>query len=102
MERTLAAFAPVFAIVYGLLYAAKQPVFIYYPLRGELSLERLAPDQGPAMLWYGWLAAGTLAGLIAAALVPARWATRLPASAAWITALLVMIVIVVEEAHWFG
>ena len=101
MQCSPALFAPVFAIVYGALYAAKLPIFIYYPLHGELALERLPPNDGPGMLWYGWLAAGSVAGLTAVTLVPARWAARVPASAGLISALAGMVLILIGQLHWF-
>lgn len=101
MHRPLALFAPAFALVYGALYALKLPVLVYYPLQRELAFERLSEAHGPGMLWYGWLAAGLLAGLVAVMLVPARWAARVPASTAWLPAFAVMGLVVLEESRWF-
>lgn len=101
MQRPLALFAPVFVLVYGALYTLKLPVFIYYPLQRELAFERLSAGHGPGMFWYGWLAAGLVAGFLAVTLVPARWVAHLPASTAWLSALAVMGLVVLEEFHWF-
>ncbi|HLT20038.1 MAG TPA: hypothetical protein VKZ96_11320 [Thermomicrobiales bacterium] len=96
-RRPWTLIAPVFAIVYGGFYVVKQPVFIYYPLHDALTLERLAPEYGPGMLWYGWLTAGALVAAAAAWLAPARWAARVPPAASGAAVLGVMILIVIEE-----
>ncbi|MFO1511142.1 MAG: hypothetical protein U1F31_15410 [Steroidobacteraceae bacterium] len=90
-------FAPGFALVYGVLYALKQAVFIFYPLRGELTLERLGTEYGPGMLWYGWLAAGLFAGAIAMAIVPPGLAARVPPALTWLAMLAAMVLIILEE-----
>jgi len=98
-RRSSGLFAPAFALVYGVLYAAKQPVFLYYPLHRVLALERLPATSGPGMLWYGWLTAGLVAGTATVLLVPARWTTRVPAAVSWLTVLAAMLLIAAGELH---
>ncbi len=101
MGRSWTLFAPAFALVYGALYAAKRPVFIYYPLHREFALERLPEMHGPGMLWYGWLSAALLAGSTVTALVPAHWAMRVPPATTWLLTLFGMVLIASGELRGF-
>lgn len=96
-QRSWRLFAPVFALVYAVLYATRRPVFVFYPLEGAVTLERLPHAEGPGMLWYGWLTAALLAALATSAAVPARWAARMPPGISWMAVLGAMTWVVVDE-----
>ena len=60
------------------------------------------PQDGPAILWYGWLAAAAIVSAAVAVAVPRRWAERLwPAWAAWAVPLIIAALVLVYERRWF-
>lgn len=101
MKRPFTLFSPAFSLVYAVLYCEHFPIFIYYPLNQELALRALPPSHGPGMLWFGWVAAGLLAGVVTVWLVPIRWAARVPAWSSWCVMIAVMALVVFKEHHWF-
>lgn len=56
-----AAFSAGFCLCYPLFLALDWHLFLYYPLDGQWSIRPLPESAGPAMQWYGLIAAATLA-----------------------------------------
>ena len=93
-------FSVLFGIVYlGFFYMEWAP-FRYYPETSAFHLRR-HPEEGPAILWYGWLAAAAVVSAAIAFAVPRRLAERLGPSWAWIVGLLTVIGIFIYEKRWF-
>ncbi len=98
--------ARVFTLIYGLGYAAavyiNWPLFRYYPLVKRFSLHDLADKTlGPAMAWYGWMAAAAIPAVLFSAVVPSRIADRIPHVVYWILPLPMFYAAWVREQTWF-
>jgi hypothetical protein len=96
-----AVFSLVSSVIYVLAYDFNWPMFRYYPLVRQWTLDPLPKVAGPAMLYYGWLATAALVGLAVAIIVPNRFAARLPPNAAWVIPLALIAFTLVYEKHWF-
>jgi hypothetical protein len=95
-------FTLVSTIVYVLAYNFGWQAFRYYPLLNRVSLDALpAKSSGPAMMYYGWMGTALIAGVVAAAIVPPKYAAKLPAALAWVVPLLLVAFTLVYEKHWF-
>ncbi len=65
-------FALGFCLAYPLCLVLDWHLFLYYPLIGQWSFRPLSGTTGPAMEWYGLIAAAGLAGGAAGLLLPGR------------------------------
>src|SRR5258707_15368703 len=80
----LAVFSLVSTIVYVLAYNFGWQLFRYYPLLNKITLDPLpAKESGPTMMYYGWIGTAALAGLVAALVVPPKYAAKLPSAVCW-------------------
>jgi hypothetical protein len=98
--------ARVFSLVFGIGYAiavySNHPLFRYYPLVKRWSLHDLVDQSlGPAMSWYGWIAAAAIPAVLLAALVPNRIGDRIPAAVFWIVPFVMFLVGCYNERAWF-
>jgi hypothetical protein len=90
-----------FGIVYLTCFYMDWAPFRYYPDARTFHL-RMTPQDGPAILWYGWVAAAAVVSAAVAAAVPGRWAERLwPAWAAWAVPVIIAVLVLVYERRWF-
>ena len=105
--RTFAlVFSVSFAIFYVICDMAALPLFTYHPGTGRFDLG-FAParrDEGPAMYWYGWIAASALGafivGLVAARL-PERISGKIPLALAWIVPIALLPVLIYSlKFYW--
>jgi len=99
---TLPRSFPVFAIVFGAVYAVAYLIavqknlalFTYHPALNEFGAGVQKAKDGPAMYWYGWMAtagiSASVAGLLACAL-PERLTQRLRSGWAWLVPLGAMV-----------
>jgi hypothetical protein len=109
---------PVFSVFFVLAYAAsfviadqallpKSALFAYYPALAEFHWSPLGlpiRQTGPVMLWYGWIANATVAGLIAAGIalaLPAGGRVRLWSVLVWTIPILAFLVLCWFERIWF-
>src|SRR5262245_30181149 len=101
----LIVFAAVFAAVYLYGFVAAWTEIRYYPLLGQISLEDLPRNAGPAMGWYSWIVQGFVGGLLAAiaALAVPRKVADHPAvwHLLWIGPGLIVLITLYFEMHWF-
>jgi len=71
-----AAFSAAFSCAYAWAFATNHPLFLYYPLHGELRWGTQAAhgsaSGGPAMAWYGIVATASLIGALVAVCMPRR------------------------------
>jgi len=94
-------FSMLFGIVYLTCFYMDWAPFRYYPDARRFHL-RMTPSDGPAILWYGWVAAAAVVSAAVAAAVPRRLAERLwPAWAAWAVPLIIVVLVLVYERRWF-
>jgi hypothetical protein len=101
-QSRYAVFSLVSTVVYVLAYNFNWQAFRYYPLLNQFSIDPLpAKSSGPAMLYYGWMATALIAGLTVAAIVPPKYAAKLPPAVAWVVPLLLVAFTLVYEKHWF-
>jgi len=86
-------FAAVFSVAYIVAAEANYPLFTYHPAIGEFGLGFQKPKDGPAMLWYGWIATATIVAFVAGVLacwLPESLTRRLWSGWAWVAPLAVM------------
>jgi len=93
-------FSMLFGIVYITCFYLDWSPFRYYPDARTFHLRR-TPQDGPAILWYGWLAAAAIVSAAIAFVVPRRVAERLRPAWAWRVPLLVVVLILIYERRWF-
>ena len=89
-----------FGIVYLTCFYMDWAPFRYYPDRAHFPYAT-HPQDGPAILWYGWVAAAAVVSAAIAFAVPRRLTERCRAGWAWIVSLLTMIGILIYERRWF-
>ena len=106
-RRTFAlVFGVSFAVLYVVCDMAALPMFTYHPGsdRIELGFARARPDEGPAMYWYGWIATSALGAFVlglAAALLPARVARKIPLALAWVVPIVLLPVLIYSlKFYW--
>ena len=58
-------------------------------------------DDGPAILWYGWLATAALMSIPVALLVPRRIADRVWNELSWLVVVGSIVAIFIHESRWF-
>ena len=74
---SLKIFSLLFGVVYATVFYMEWALFRYYPETNSFYLAQHRED-GPAILWYGWLVAAAIVSAAVAFLVPRRMAERLP------------------------
>jgi hypothetical protein len=95
-----------FTVVSGLAYAAiiyfNWPMFRYYPLVKLFSLTDI-PGQanGPAMLWYGWIAWSVVAGLVGGLILRPRLMDKVPNLIYWLVPFVMFAAGFYREQDWF-
>ena len=93
-------FSMLFGIVYLTCFYMDWAPFRYYPDAGTFHL-KATPQDGPAILWYGWLTAAAVVSAAVAAVVPRRLGERLAPAWAWIVPLIVVVLMLAYERRWF-
>ena len=74
--------------------------FRYYPDTRAFHL-KATPQDGPAILWYGWVAAAIVISAVVAVLVPRSLAERLRPGWSWVVPLVIVILLLIYERRWF-
>ena len=97
----LMVFSAAASVIYTLAYYFDWSLFQYYVAEGRFHFLRLPESAGPPILWYGWLATATLAGLAAAFVVPRRLLAWLPADLVWLVPFAAVLAAVMYELRWF-
>lgn len=97
------SFATAFAIVAPVFYTVCEmrnwPLFTFVPATDAVyfGLYAPAPDQGPPMYWYGWVATsflGSAAICLAVLLLPGSALKRIPLALIWITPLAMLPILI--------
>jgi len=95
---------PIFSILFGIVYLTcfymDWAPFRYYPDAGSFHL-RPHPEAGPAILWYGWVAAAAMVSAAVAFVVPHAMAERVGPRWAWAVPVLTVIGVLIYERRWF-
>jgi hypothetical protein len=99
-QPSVEIFSMLFGIVYLTCFYMDWAPFRYYPDARTFHLT-ITPQDGPAILWYGWVAAAALVSAAAAAVVPNRLAERMPSGWAWIVPLAIVLLTLIYERRWF-
>lgn len=99
--RRLNVFSLTACIAYTAAYYFDWPLFRYYLESGCFSFGPQPESAGAPILWYGWLLAATLAGVLAAAIVPRGAALRMPPDLLWIVPMGSVLAALLYEARWF-
>ena len=93
-------FSMLFGIVYLTCFYMDWAPFRYYPDPRRFHL-RITPQDGPAILWYGWVAAAAVVSAAIAVAVPRRLAERLSPGWVWAVPLVIVILLLLYERRWF-
>ena len=88
------------AIYYTCVWQIDWALFYYYPETSKFYLTAHA-DDGPAILWYGWLATAALVSIPVALLVPRRVADRVWNDLSWLVPIGSIVAIFIHESRWF-
>jgi len=89
-----------FGIVYLTCFYMDWSPFRYYPDARTFHL-KITPQDGPAILWYGWVTAAAAVSAAIALLVPRQLAERLPPGWTWVVPLGIVILMFAYERRWF-
>lgn len=94
ITRTFGLFAAVFAIVYTLAFEFHLELFSYHPKEGKFGwLQQASIAGGPVMHWYGAIATGAVAGLVAClAALPFTKTRALPHWLGWAVPMICVLV----------
>ena len=90
-----------FTIGYFLAYYFKWAPFFHYPQLGEFHWVAQPEGAGPAMLWFGWVAIGSVFGCLAMLASLVRGDSEVRLSWTWWVPCPVLLYVVVHESHWF-
>jgi hypothetical protein len=93
-------FSALFGVVYATVFYMEWALFRYYPETNAFYLAQHRED-GPAILWYGWLAVAAIVSALIAAVVPRRMAERLPNEVVWGVPLALVVIMFIYEKQWF-
>ena len=93
-------FSMLFGIVYLTCFYMDWAPFRYYPDARTFHL-KITPQDGPAILWYGWVSAAAVVSAGVALLVPRQLAVRLQPAWAWAVPLIIVVLMFVYERRWF-
>ena len=88
------------AVYYICVFNVDWALFRYYPETGVFARAH-DPEQGVAILWYGWMATAALVSIPIALIVPRRVEDRLWNGLLWIVPLLSVAAIFIHESRWF-
>jgi len=84
MTKVFGLFAAVFAIAYTIAFEWHWELFSYHPRTGEFGWGQQASKGGPVMHWYGAIATGFVAALVASlAALPFTKTRNLPPWLGW-------------------
>lgn len=97
---SLKIFSLLFGLVYAIVFYMEWAIFRYYPETNAFYL-KAHPDNGPAILWYGWLAAATVVSAVVALIVPRSLADKVSPEAVWGVQILLVVVMFIYEKQWF-
>ena len=89
-----------FGVVYLIFFYMDWSPFRYYPDARRFHLQ-ITPQEGPAILWYGWVAAAAVISAAIAAVVPRSLAERLRPDWVWVFPLVIVVLLFVYERRWF-
>jgi hypothetical protein len=94
------------SVVAGLAYAViiymNLPMFRYYPMVGMFSVTDI-PGQanGPAMLWYGWMAWAAVAGIIGGLILRPAIMDKIGNWILWVVPFVMFAAGFYREQDWF-
>jgi len=93
-------FSMLFGIVYLTCFYMDWAPFRYYPDPRRFHLA-ITPQDGPAILWYGWVAAAAVVSAAIAMVVPRQLAERLSPTWSWAVPLIIVVLLFAYERRWF-
>ncbi len=100
-------FATIFSAVYTYVAIFDITPFLYYPLTNTFTTTALLDAAGkplraagPSMHWYGWIAVGLVAAIVATLIIPRSVTQRFERHLVWAPALIATIAILIFERRW--
>jgi hypothetical protein len=101
LRGRLMVFSAAAVVVYTLSFYFDWSLFQYYVAEGRFHFSTPPQSAGPPILWYGWLATASLAGIAAALAVPRGLLKGLVPDLVWIVPIVALIAAVMYELRWF-
>jgi glucan phosphoethanolaminetransferase (alkaline phosphatase superfamily) len=93
-------FSTFFGLVYAIVFYMEWALFRYYPETRAFHITQHRQD-GPAILWYGWLAVAAIVSAALAFAVPRRMAERVPNEVVWGMQIALVVIMFIYEKQWF-
>ena len=95
----------IFSLLFGALYylcavRVDWALFYYYSETNKFYLSA-HPDDGPAILWYGWMATAALVSIPIALAIPKRLEDRLWNGLLWLAPIATVAAVFIHESRWF-
>jgi hypothetical protein len=100
MDR-LMTFSLAASIAYVCAYYFNLSLFEYYPSSGTIRFGSAADTAEQTVHLYGWLSTAALVGVVAAYVVPRKWAARIPPDTLWALAVVLVVAVFMYERRWF-
>jgi len=100
-SRRLGVFSLTACIAYTAAYYLDWPLFRFYLGNESFSFGAQPESAGAPILWYGWLVMAALIGVVCAAIVPGRLASRIPTDVFWMVPAATTIAAFLYELRWF-
>ncbi|HVZ27495.1 MAG TPA: hypothetical protein VG798_02470 [Rhizomicrobium sp.] len=98
MKFSPVTFGIAFSLAYAVAFWFNQPLFLYYPLHGDVTLGPFGAaalkNAGPSMAWYGLMVDAGIAATILAFLIPGAAVERVFRNYLWLFPVAAMLVCV--------
>lgn len=99
-QASLKIFSILFGVAYSTCFYMEWALFRYYPETNAFYW-KMHPQDGPAILWYGWVASALLVSGALALIVPRRLAEQVSNDMVWMVTVALVVVILIYERQWF-
>jgi hypothetical protein len=99
-QESFKVFSILFSVIYAVCFYLEWALFRYYPETNAFYWT-MHPEDGPAILWYGWLASALILSSVVALLVPRRLAEKVSGDAVWLVTIAMVVVIIIHHRQWF-
>jgi hypothetical protein len=99
-QDSFKVFSILFGVIYSVCFYMEWALFRYYPETNAFYW-KMHPEDGPAILWYGWLASALILSAAIALVVPRRLAERVSSDAVWMVTIAMVVMILIHHRQWF-
>ena len=100
-HNRLIVFSLTASIAYTLAYYFDWSLFSYQLGENRFDFFATGISSAPSILWYGWLTLAVLTGIVVAAVLPQKLASRLSPDIVWLIPIVLILTAVMYEMRWF-